>query len=95
MSLEPTSPDPEALAQVSVALAAARAEAEQSGGMVCATVAPSGRPIPFVMPSDASDQEIAIKAFQLRYQRQMNPTERYMHRMAVDRAFPKDTVVEV
>lgn len=95
MSLEPTEPNPEAMAQVSVALAAARAEAEQSGGMVCATVAPSGRPIPFVMAKTASDQEIAVKAFQLRYQRPMNSTEKTMHRMAVDRAFPKDTVVEV
>jgi hypothetical protein len=54
-----------------------RAQAQAEGvGMVCATIARSGRPIYFVMPHEATEEAVASRAFELREGRGQLPIER-------------------
>ena len=53
----------------------AKEEAAQKGGVVCATTAPKGKPLYFVVAGGESEEAIASKAFQLRHRRTPTPGE--------------------
>lgn len=56
----------------------ARYRAGRERQQLCATLMPSGQPVYFAMPRDASDEEIRDRAFQIRYGRELMPFERQL-----------------
>jgi hypothetical protein len=56
--------------------AAARAEADATGGTVCGAFKPTGEPVYFVTPKDPSDQLVEEAAFLIRNGHRPTETER-------------------
>jgi hypothetical protein len=63
-----------------------RSAAARSGQMVCATTKPGGKPVYFLVPVGASDDDIDAKAFEKRHGRPMLEGERILRRLARERA---------
>lgn len=64
------------------AYARARAEAQALGQTVCGTLDSTGKPIYFLMPPEASEAEIAERAFALREGRSRTEGEKMLHAAA-------------
>lgn len=64
-----------AKAEASAAYDAAVVEAKRSGGMVCGTYRPDGRPVYWVQDREAPDAAIEAKAFKHREGRDITPGE--------------------
>lgn len=75
---------PQQLEENKAAFEAAKAEAAETGGMVCGTYDPSGRPRYFVVPREADDLDLAKQSFALKHGRAMSPTEETLTAMAAD-----------
>lgn len=60
----------------------ARTEAGE-GEIVCGTLAEDGTPLYFTMAADASEEELAAEAFQLRHGRPMSSMERTFLNLAI------------
>lgn len=61
--------------QNKAAYAKAKRQADEEGGRVCGTVDDEGTPIYFVVPQDATDEQIQARAFELKHGRPMNQAE--------------------
>lgn len=78
-------PTPEQLAENRRAFEEAKQEAETTGGMVCGTILPDGRPCYYVVPSDSDDLDLVKRAFALKNGREMTQGEQLLVEMARQR----------
>ncbi len=62
-----------------------KAAAADGAVMVCGTYGPDGDPRYFTMPKEATDAEIAERAFQVRYGRPQTEAELFLKRVIDER----------